>query len=65
MAYGSNSAPLDGRPLGGPGEDGSAPRPPARSEKSRRWSLRTSANLMIGITGGLWALVAIVLKVLF
>lgn len=65
MAYGSNSAPLDGSPVKGGGGDGPSPLPPARAEKRKRWSLRTSANLMIGVTGALWALVAVILKVLF
>lgn len=63
MTFGTNSAPFDGGSMASPSQGGGS-RPPAGADR-KRWSLRTSANVAIGVTGALWALVAIVLKILF
>lgn len=65
MTYGPKIAPFD-EPAAVPGQQNDRePRQPKGADRKRNWSLRTSANVMIGVTGALWALVAIVLKLLF
>lgn len=65
MAYGPKITPFDdpAAPVG-PQKD-REPKTPRGAERCRDWSLRKTANLMIGVTGALWALVAIVIKLLF
>lgn len=38
-------------------------RPPGQAPG--RWSKRTTLNVIVGVTGAAWALVAVVLKLLF
>lgn len=40
-------------------------RPPESGKTPRRWSKRTTLNLMLGVTGAAWAVVAVVIKLLF
>jgi hypothetical protein len=44
---------------------GHGTRPPEGRDVSSRWSKRSTLNLIIGVTGAAWALVAVVLKLLF
>lgn len=65
MAYGPRIAPFDDPAApAGPQKD-REPRKPRGTERRGHWSLRRTANVMIGVTGALWAIVALVIKLLF
>lgn len=61
MTFAPKSAGVDApaAAVRGPGRDS---RPPEGKPAPRRWSKRQTLNLVIGVTGAAWALVAVVLK---
>jgi hypothetical protein len=40
-------------------------RPPEGGDMPRRWSKRSTMNLVLGVTGAAWALIAVAIKLLF